>query len=189
MSYSDVSEYMKRYRDYAAGDREIEDYEVEFQNLIPKDNDPQFSGKQGAGILAIAQDTGNILVCFRSANVRTDPNTWGVVGGKLEEGEGPREAAVREFEEETGYSGPITLLTLYVFEKGDFRYTTYVGLIPEQFEEFRPDEESAWENEYFHWATFEEVREKADKHFGLTLILRDGDAFTKLRNLHKKYSR
>ncbi len=38
--------------------------------------------------------------------VRKDVGSWSIIKGRLEEGEDPREAAAREFEEETGWDVP-----------------------------------------------------------------------------------
>ena len=45
---------------------------------------------------------GNILQLLRpDNNKKAEPRKWGCVGGKIEEGEGPRTAMVREMREET----------------------------------------------------------------------------------------
>lgn len=51
-----------------------------------------------AGVIACARSTGRCLLARRS-----DSGLWSVPGGHIEAGESSWAAAVREFEEETGY--------------------------------------------------------------------------------------
>jgi len=67
----------------------------------------QFWGNEGAGVVFLAEDTGKVMVSYRSAYVN-EPHTWGVWGGAFERGETPEHAAEREAREETGYFGPMT---------------------------------------------------------------------------------
>lgn len=56
--------------------------------------------KRYAGI--IVKSNGRVLLCKRNAD-GTYPGEWSIPGGTLEEGETPREGALREFFEETDY--------------------------------------------------------------------------------------
>lgn len=86
----------------------------------------------GAGILFVAESTGRVLLALRSRAV-TFPGTWCVVGGMVERGETPAEAAIREAQEEVGYSGPIDLYRGLVFRTQGFTYHNFVGFVPSQF--------------------------------------------------------
>ena len=57
------------------------------------------SGLGAAGCIFISKDTGRILLAHRSGRV-LEPHTWGTWGGKVDEGESPTQAVVREIEEE-----------------------------------------------------------------------------------------
>lgn len=71
-------------------------------------------------------------MALRSRDV-TYPGTWCVVGGHVERGETPIEAALREAKEEVGYSGEIDLCRGYVFKSPGFTYHNFVGFVPVQF--------------------------------------------------------
>ena len=49
----------------------------------------------------VRNDKGDILMLLRCADDEFEPNKWGLPGGKIESGETPREACVRELKEET----------------------------------------------------------------------------------------
>lgn len=99
----------------------------------------------GAGILFVAESTGRVLLALRSREV-TFPGTWCVVGGMVERRETPAEAAIREAEEEVGYSGPIDLYRGLVFKSPTFTYHNFVGFVPAQFRTVLNDEsmEAGW---------------------------------------------
>ena len=105
----------------------------------------QFWGSAGAGVIFRAQDTGRLLVAYRSTFVN-EPHTWGVWGGAFEHGEVPEHAASREAREETGYTGRMSLEQVFVFKKDDFTYTTFLAHVPE---EFTPHLD--WETEGWRW--------------------------------------
>jgi 8-oxo-dGTP pyrophosphatase MutT (NUDIX family) len=104
-----------------------------------------FFGSAGAGCLPWCTSTGRLLVSFRSQFVN-EPHTWGVWGGAMRSGENPKQVALREFREETGYRGEVTLEQVFEFKKGDFVYTTFLAAVPEEFEPVLD-----WENEDFKW--------------------------------------
>lgn len=129
----------------------------------------KFWGNYGCGILAIEQSTKKILVSLRSKYVN-EPNTWGVIGGKVDNEDimSFNAEAIREFKEETQYNGPIELRTAYLFKTEGFQYQNFIGIIPEPFNAI-PD----WESEKFEWVTFEELMQLEPKHFGLKKLLDD----------------
>ena len=65
-------------------------------------------GVKAAGIAVRAADTGRVLMIQRSSHDSSDPaaGKWEFPGGRLEEGEHPREAAKREWQEEMGIRLP-----------------------------------------------------------------------------------
>jgi 8-oxo-dGTP pyrophosphatase MutT (NUDIX family) len=89
--------------------------------------------KAAAGVLLVAADTGRVLLGLRSPEVRT-PGVWSIIGGGVDEGETPKQAAVRELDEEVGYSGKIQR-----WKKGPtlgsdtMPFFTYVGFVRHEF--------------------------------------------------------
>ncbi|MFP4524288.1 MAG: NUDIX domain-containing protein [Candidatus Woesearchaeota archaeon] len=51
----------------------------------------------------LIEHDGKILILLRGNKEESSPGTWGLAAGRLEEGEEPAEAALREVEEETGH--------------------------------------------------------------------------------------
>lgn len=137
----------------------------------------RFWGDMGAGILPICTETGRILLAMRSPDVN-EPNTWGIIGGALEEGEtDPLESAKRELKEESGYKGHFEVVPSYVYESPNktFKYYNYIGLLEK---EFKPKLD--WETAYTEWMTLEQFMEAKPKHFGLkALIEKDLDLIKK----------
>jgi len=99
----------------------------------------------GAGILFVAESTGRVLLALRCRDT-TFPGTWCVVGGMVEHGETPVEAALREAEEEVGYTGDVDLYRGHVFKSPTFTYHNFVGFVPTQFRPILNDEslEATW---------------------------------------------
>lgn len=97
---------------------------IEFHMPVPDDL------HRGAGILAFCITTGRVLLGYRLEN------KYSSIGGYAQYGEKYREAAVREFQEETNYSGPILLLRGYHHQSPikNFEYVNFIGLIPDEFE-------------------------------------------------------
>lgn len=126
-------------------------------------------GRAAAGILPVARATGRFLVALRSGRVM-EPHTWGVIGGKVEPGESPTEAAVREFREETRSRARIELAPLFVYRDDDagFSYHNHLGVIPREFKPRRN-----WETDQWAWLSLEELLELEPKHYGLEALLSD----------------
>lgn len=61
-----------------------------------------------AGVAVLAEDTGRVLMLQRSLTGKKDGGKWEFPGGHVEKGEAHHEAAVREWEEETGIQFPTT---------------------------------------------------------------------------------
>lgn len=125
-----------------------------------------FWGAAGSGVLPMAMDTGRLLLPFRSSVVE-QPHTWGGTwGGAIDKGQNPKESAIREFREESGYQGPISMIPLYVFKDQNtgFRYFNYLGIVSRQFE---PSLD--WETDDYAWVEYGDW--PTPMHFGLKGIL------------------
>lgn len=132
-----------------------------------------FWGKRGAGCIILALDTGKICLPLRSQYVE-QPNTWGTWGGAIDQGESPEVAAMREVREEAGYTGPIKLIPLYVFEHSSgFKYYNFLALVEE---EFKPKLD--WETQNYGW--FEYGNWPKPLHNGLKLLLNDSSSAQKI---------
>lgn len=125
----------------------------------------EYHGSSGAGVLLHAQDTGRYLVALRSEDVM-ESGTWGIIGGKIDDDEDPEQAARRELIEETGYSGPIDLKLIHVFEEEGFTYHNFLGTIPEE-----EDFEVNWETDEFLWVSRNELNSVRPLHYGLEELL------------------
>lgn len=87
----------------------------------------------GAGILPISKKTGKVLVQKRGAGI-IHPNEWATFGGKGEQGETHRQAAEREFREESGYKGKIYKLRLLdTHKRKNFTFYNYLCIVPDEF--------------------------------------------------------
>jgi len=147
-----------------------------------------FWGRRGAGCIIIAKDTGRILLPFRSKRPppgRTtghveQPHTWGTWGGAIDRGENPIEAAQREVQEEAGYRGPVQMIPLYVFKRGEFHYYNFLAVVQNEFEPVLD-----WETETSTWVYPGEWPQPL--HFGLAALLKDPKSAHTIRTLRKKF--
>jgi len=136
------------------------------------DNDAgeSFWGNQGSGAILFSKSTKRFLVVYRSKYVN-EPNCYGVVGGKIDDTENPKDAVFREISEEVGYDGNINLIPLYIFKTKNFTYHNFLGVIDE---EFTPHLD--WESDGYKWVTFDELLKIEPKHFGLEKLLNDEES-------------
>jgi len=153
------------------------------QLLLEKADGPRisFHGSQGSGILPIAFDTKNILVQFRSADV-DEGQTYGTVGGIIKPNEDPKDGAVREFGEETGYTNKIKLVPVYIFKKKDFQYNNFIGIVPKQFA-VKSKPEFEWESDFFVWTPLDELLDSQLLHSGLKKLLTDERSLQVIRKI------
>lgn len=139
-------------------------------------------GRQGAGAIILAQDTGRILLPYRSRSVE-QPHTWGVWGGAIDAGEDPATAVRREISEEVGYEGlNMELIPMYVYQdpKVGFQYNNFLAVVPK---EFVP--RLNWETENYRWTTYGEW--PSPIHFGLKALLQNsGDEILKVVQKYNK---
>ena len=114
------------------------------QEVVKATESKEHWGSRAAGIIGLT-DENKILVLQRS-NLVDESGTWTYPGGKVEDGESDKEAAIREFKEETGFSGDFTNLENFEVYKDDedngFKYTTYIANIGSEFEIVMNDGES-----------------------------------------------
>ena len=111
----------------------------------------------------MAETTGRYLLSKRSSEV-TEPLTWSVWGGAIDEGEDPKKTAIRELREETKYTGTIgSTKKINVYRDGSFTYTTFKIVVPD---EFTPT--INWEN--CDWGWFEPGIWPSPLHFGLDTL-------------------
>lgn len=127
----------------------------------------EFHGSQGAGILFLCPSSGRILLVKRSQEVN-EPGTWGIIGGAIDPGENPLEAALREAEEEIGVSSTrgLRLVPAFVFSQGDFRYHNFLGVVPKEFEP-----RLNWEADGYVWASLDGL--PGNLHFGVKALLKN----------------
>lgn len=133
------------------------------------DSGANFWGNIGAGILPYCTTSKRFLINLRSQDVN-EPGTYGIWGGKLDEDyeDDPKEAAMREFEEETKYKGEIHIEELCVYKTKGFEYHNYLGKVSREFD---PDISDCWESDGYEWVTLEEMEDLPNLHFGLRYIL------------------
>ncbi|MEK7619419.1 MAG: NUDIX hydrolase [Patescibacteria group bacterium] len=110
---------------------------------------------------------GRVLLLFRHVS-RPRPMTWGFPGGKLERGESPLDAVVREVREETGLifgSEEFSFLTTFYvrWPEGDFIYHVF-RLALQDLPMVRLCE---GEHTEYRWATPDESKDLA--------VIKDGD--------------
>ena len=89
---------------------------------------------EAVGALYYALSTKRYLFLLRDEVKH--PNTWGLVGGKIERGESVMAALQRETIEEIGFAPDVAkFIPLETFTSGDnkFRYYTYVCIIDSEF--------------------------------------------------------
>lgn len=135
----------------------------------------QWWGQAGAGILPVCKSTKRVLLNLRSPHVN-EPSTYGTWGGAIDSNEDAKKAALREFQEESDYNGPIQLHKAYVFKTNGFTYTNFIGVVPK---EFVPKLD--WESAGFVWVPLSEIPKPL--HPGLERLLKDSSSKTLLRKV------
>jgi 8-oxo-dGTP pyrophosphatase MutT (NUDIX family) len=127
----------------------------------------------------ICKKTGRVLLFHRSEDVY-EPETWGIISGKIDEDENPKDAILRELIEETKLSeedaNRIILKPSYVYKKGSFTFYNYLGFVEN---EFTPT--LNWENTDYKWCDIGDYPQPL--HFGVSLLLKNIDL---KKELYKK---
>ena len=129
-------------------------------------DDRVYWGREGAGILF--RTATRVLLLHRSSRVN-EPGTWGVVGGRVEEGEDLKVAAHREALEELGRVPSYHIVDKFVFKDEGFQYTTFIAQVDESVpENWKP--RLNWENVDWAWVPRGRTR-KYRLHFGVKPVL------------------
>lgn len=100
--------------------------------------------RKAAGTLLICNDTGRFLLIKRG-RFGAEPGTWAVVGGSIDDGEEPIDAAKRELEEETMITPEMVEFSF--FEKQNFKGTDFylfLGYCDTELECSLNDENDDW---------------------------------------------
>jgi 8-oxo-dGTP pyrophosphatase MutT (NUDIX family) len=121
-----------------------------------------FWGNQAGGVLIICSRTNKVLLLKRSPYVQ-EPETWGMISGKIDAGETVEEAVAREVKEETGWKID-NLIPSYVFKKNDFTFYNFISVVDI---EFTPTLD--WENTDYGWFDLDNLPKNL--HFGLEILL------------------
>ena len=88
--------------------------------------------RSAAGMCLIAQSTGRVLLLKRSLQV-TKPGMWGFPGGRIDAGERPLDAAIRETAEEAQYAGPYVVTSEVQMHVTKRPFHCFVASVPRQF--------------------------------------------------------
>ena len=126
----------------------------------------KFWGNVAGGVLIYCSSTDKYLLLKRSSHVQ-EPNTWGIISGKLDDDENVEEAVKRETEEETGFELN-NLIPAFVFKSNNFVFHNFISVVKEEFEPTLN-----WENTEYGWFKFNEFPK--DLHFGLELLIKNSD--------------
>ena len=92
--------------------------------------------KRWSGV--ILKKKGKVLMCKRAPN-KSLPNTWSIPSGKIENGETPGSAAIREFYEETNIELPKEIQLVGFVNKYNNDETTKKGMMYVFFHETNED--------------------------------------------------
>lgn len=126
----------------------------------------EFWGNVAGGVLIYCSGTNRYLLLKRSDYVQ-EPNTWGIISGKLDDDENVEEAVKRETEEETGFELN-NLIPAFVFKSNNFVFHNFISITKEEFEPTLN-----WENTDYGWFDFNEFPK--DLHFGLELLIKNSN--------------
>lgn len=133
--------------------------------------------KSGAGCLIITKEY-NFLLLKRSEYVPA-PLTWCLPGGRVNQGEEPIDAAIRETHEEIGYdlsNHKLHLIYTNDYHAPRFRFYTYACIISEKFEPTLN-----WENQEYQWASMDDLPEPL--HWGVEQLISSDIAGKLLKNI------
>jgi 8-oxo-dGTP diphosphatase len=133
---------------------------IRMRTLVGLNEGKRYQSPLAAGALLVAKDSGKCLVGLRS-KICDSPHTWGPFGGSIEEGETIEEGLLRELKEEIGFTDKVELHESWLFERSNFQYHTFIGLVETEFEP-KINEET----DEYKWLTLEELNDLPKKHHG-----------------------
>jgi 8-oxo-dGTP pyrophosphatase MutT (NUDIX family) len=142
---------------------DIEKQRGDSDHQVSHGEDGRFWGDRGAGVIIQCTKTKRYLIGLRSQYVN-EPNTWGTFGGMIDEGEDPKEAVLRELDEEVGIPEKINIELFDIFESGKFKFYNFYGQVQD---EFKP--QLNWENSDARWFAVGDFPKNL--HFGLKRLV------------------
>lgn len=127
----------------------------------------QSDKKSAAGCLIMARRTGRFLFSLRPEEDEDSAGgNWSLWGGKAEFGETPKETAIREVFEETGYRHGDDIFHIHNMSTHTFSFDTYLMVVEDEF-----DPSSTPESDDFAWYAMDALPENL--HWGIEEILSD----------------
>lgn len=111
----------------------------------------------------VLNNQGQVLLQKRSANKKYFPNTWALCTGHVENGETPKEAALRELNEELGVSVSLEQIFSFSFGKFDSQNIYFFYVICNlPVDEFSIQEEELSEVQWFFASVVIDMIKKHD---------------------------
>jgi mutator protein MutT len=127
-----------------------------------------------AAAVIFENEHGEILVLKRRDN-SPEGRTWGLVGGKVEAGEDPKTAAIREVQEEIGHvidDLKLEFVKTYHWDRDDLDITFDVFKLPALTDDVAVALEEDKHSEH-RWAKPADLRQAPDLMKGLYVIIED----------------
>jgi len=125
-------------------------------------------------VLVVCPSTRKVLTALRGDD-GGDPGVWCTLGGKVEEGENFETTTLRELQEETGYDGPIQMITGMEYSTPKIFVQNFLGIVSSQFYPTLNEE-----NNGYAWTTIDKI--PSPIHPGLSEMLADAWTRSTLTN-------
>lgn len=87
-------------------------------------------GLKAAGLAVYALNTGRVLLLQRSLDDESAGGRWEFPGGKIDPGEEPEDAAIREWQEEVGIELPSDCTVVESITSSNGVYRLHIGIVP-----------------------------------------------------------
>ena len=110
---------------------------------------------KGAGILPIAKSSGKMLLGLRTCS--PSKGTWASFVGHAESNETQRQTAIREFQEETGFTDKVEELEPWI--GNDQTFHLFIGSVPTEFKPKLNKEHSEAK-----WFSYSEAKKLQNMH-------------------------